>query len=191
MSDKKRIEIFNEDEMPSTEAAAAEAEAAGIAEEVAAEGLAGRVAALEAELAAAKEDHLRAVADLQNFRRRTNEERIQQQQFANEALVSELLPVLDNFGRATGCEVDSDAARNLLKGVCMVEGQLREVLTRFGVQPIVTTGQLFDPALHEAIERVETTEMAEGTIVGEVEPGYTLNGRLVRAAKVRVAVQPH
>lgn len=191
MPDKKRIKITDEETMPSTEEAAVEAEAAGVPEELAAEGLSGRVAQLEDELATAKENYLRAVADLQNFRRRSAEERIQQVQFANETLISDLLPILDNFARATGCDVDTEAARNLLRGVCMVEQQFRDVLARFGAQHIVTEDAFFDPALHEAIERVETNDVCEGTIVGEVEPGYTLNGRLLRAAKVRVAVQPH
>ena len=191
MSDKKRTDIFDEDSVPSTEEAAAQAQASGVPEEVAAEGLSGRLAALEAELGAAREAHLRSVADLQNFRRRVNEERALQLQFANEGLISEILPVLDNFERASGCEVDTDAARNLLRGVCMVEQQFRDILTRFGVQRIVTTDSFFDPAQHEAVERVETNEVCEGTVVGEVEPGYALNGRVIRVAKVKVAVPPH
>lgn len=191
MPDKKKIKITDEETMPSADEAAVEAEAAGVAEEVVAEGVSGRLAELEDQLAAAKENYLRAVADLQNFRRRSAEERLQQVQFANENLIGELLPILDNFARATGCDVDTDAARNLLRGVCMVEQQLRDVLTRFGAQRIITEDAFFDPALHEAVERVETNDVCEGTIVGEVEPGYTLNGRLLRAAKVRVAVQPH
>ncbi|MEI6500047.1 MAG: nucleotide exchange factor GrpE [Armatimonadota bacterium] len=189
MSDKKRIDIFDEDSTPSTEGAAAQA--ADVPVEGAAEDLSERLAALEAELAAAREAHLRSVADLQNFRRRVNEERAVQLQFANEGLISEVLPVLDNFERATGCEVDTDAARNLLRGVCMVEQQFRDILTRFGVQRIVTLGQFFDPAQHEAVERVVTEEVCEGTIVGEVEPGYALNGRVIRPARVKVAVAPH
>jgi molecular chaperone GrpE len=191
MSDKKKIEITDEETMPSTEEAAAQAEAAGVPEEVAAEGLTGIIAELEAELRKSREDHLRAVADLQNFRRRTNEERLQQLQFANEGIISEILPVLDNFERATGCEVDTESGRNLLRGICMVEQQLRDVLTRFGVERMKTVDEFFDPARHEAVDRVETNEVCEGTIVGEVEPGYVLNGRVVRVAKVKVAVQPH
>ena len=191
MSDKKRIDIFDEETMPSTEGAAEQAQASGVPEEIAADSLSARLAALETELATAREDHLRSVADLQNFRRRVNEERAQQLQYANEGLISEILPVLDNFERATGCEVDTAAARNLLRGVCMVEQQFRDILTRFGVQRIVTTDSFFDPAQHEAVERVETNEVCEGTVVGEVEPGYALNGRVIRVAKVKVAVPPH
>ena len=149
------------------------------------------LAALEAELAEVREAHLRAVADLQNFRRRSAEERAQQLQYANEQLVLELLPVLDNFERATGCTVEGSAAENLLRGVCMVQQQFIAALGHFGVARMTTAGQAFDPALHEAVERVETDEVEEGTIVGEALPGYTLNGRVIRPAKVRVAVAPH
>ncbi|MCE5239942.1 nucleotide exchange factor GrpE [bacterium] len=149
------------------------------------------LAALEAELAEVREAHLRAVADLQNFRRRSAEERAQQLQYANEQLILELLPVLDNFERATGCTVEGDAAENLLRGVCMVQQQFIAALGHFGVARMTTTGQAFDPALHDAVERVETDEVGEGTIVGEALPGYTLSGRVIRPAKVRVAVAPH
>lgn len=188
----KRIPIEDNDAEPvaSVEAAAAEGEHAGVPEETAGDMLTV-IAELEAELAETRENHLRAVADLQNYRRRSQEERAQQLQWANEALVADLLPILDNFERATGCEVDSEAARSLLKGVCMVEQQLRGLLGRYGVQRIITDGQFFDPALHEAVAREETNDVCEGTIVGELEPGYSLNGRVVRAAKVKVAVQPH
>jgi molecular chaperone GrpE len=72
----------------------------------------------------------------------------------------------------------------------MVEQQLMEALTRFGVERLKTEGEFFDPARHDAVERVETNEVCEGTIVGEVLPGYALSGRIVRAAKVRVAAEP-
>jgi len=104
--------------------------------------------------------------------------------------VVELLPLLDNFERATGCEVGGEAAQNLLRGVCMVQQQFRDVLERFGVQRVDTIDQLFDPAKHDAVERVETHEVCEGMIVGELLPGYTLNGRVIRPAKVKVAVEP-
>ena len=149
-----------------------------------------RLAALEQQLAAKHEDFLRAVADLQNFRRRAAEERAQQIQFANEGLLAELLPVLDNFDRATECQLEGDPALNFHRGVCMIREQLYAVLHRFGVEQMTTVGQAFDPARHEAVERVETTELPEGTVVAEVEAGYTLNGRVLRPAKVKVAVAP-
>ncbi len=149
-----------------------------------------RLLELEQQLVTKHEDYLRAVADLQNFRRRSAEERAQQLQYANEQLILELLPVLDNFDRATGCTVEGEAAQSLYRGICMVRDQLFDVLTRFGVAPIPAKGAMFDPALHEAVERVTDSAVCEGTIVAEVLPGYTLNGRVIRAAKVKVAVEP-
>lgn len=176
----QRIEIQGDEEsMPSTEEAAAEATAAGKE----------RVAELEQQLAEAREAHLRVVADLQNFRRRSQEERVQQVQFANEGLISDLLPVLDNFERALGCEVDGEAAQGLLKGICMIEQQLRGVLQSYGAERVATVGEFFDPARHEAVARVESSEVCEGTIVEELQSGYLLNGRLLRPAQVRVAVE--
>lgn len=137
-----------------------------------------------------KENTLRAAADLQNFRRRSIEENARQMQYANENLIAELLPVMDNFERALECEVD-ESARGLQQGVCMILGQLMDVLSGFGVQKIASVGQFFDPALHEAVERVETDDPCEGTIVEEVLPGYMLHDRLLRPAKVKVAVTPH
>lgn len=179
-----RIPITDGEDTPGSENAAASTEPADTGE---ADDL---LAALDAELAEVREAHLRAVADLQNFRRRAAEERAQQLQYANEQLIMELLPILDNFERATGCSLEGDAAQNLLRGVCMVQQQFVEVLARFGAERMTTAGAMFDPARHEAIERVETSDMAEGTIVGEVVCGYTLNGRVIRPAKVRVAVAP-
>jgi molecular chaperone GrpE len=149
-----------------------------------------QIANLEAHLAEEREHTLRAVADLQNFRRRAAEERSQQALYANQELVAELLPILDNFERATECQVEGPAAESLYTGVCMILTQLREVLTRFGVERMVTEGEFFDPARHEAVARVETREACEGTIVGEAQSGYTLNGKVVRAAQVAVAVEP-
>lgn len=98
--------------------------------------------------------------------------------------------MLDNFERALACEVSDEGARNVLKGVLMIEQQMRDVLRRNGVEKLPTVGLPFDPATHEALARVETVEVEEGTVVAELEPGYALNGRVVRAAKVSVAVAP-
>lgn len=187
----RRIPISDEERLASTEEARAEGEGAGVPEEVAGEPESEQLLAqLERELAEVRESHLRAVADLQNFRRRAAEERVQQMKCANEQLILELLPLLDNFERATGCEVDGEAAQSLLRGVCMILQQLQDLLGRFGVERIQATDQFFDPALHDAIERVETNEVCEGTIVEEVLPGYKLNDRVIRPARVKVAVEP-
>jgi molecular chaperone GrpE len=142
---------------------------------------------LTEQLTESREAHLRAVADLQNFRRRSLDEREQLIQLANENLISDLLPVLDNFERAIECPVEGEAALGLLKGVCMTQQQLQGVLESYGLQRVATVGEQFDPACHEAVARVDNSEQPEGTIVGEVMPGYLLKGRLLRAAQVQVA----
>jgi molecular chaperone GrpE len=180
---RKRIEIDDAEEFEA-QAMAAETSAT---EALSAEELLGE---LERKLAEERENTLRAVADLQNFRRRAAEERQQQLQFAHEQVLVEILPVLDNFDRATECLVEGEAAQNLYRGVCMIRDQLFQVLVSFGVEVIPAVGECFDPAWHEAIEAVETTEQPEGTIVAEALPGYRLKGRILRPSKVKVAVEP-
>ena len=87
-------------------------------------------------------------------------------------------------------EIEGAAAQNLYRGVCMIRDQLFQVLVSFGVEVIPAVGERFDPAWHEAIEAVETTETPEGTIVAEALPGYRLKGRVLRPSKVKVAVEP-
>ncbi len=130
--------------------------------------------------------HLRAVAELQNYKRRVTQDKALQLQFANEQLLSSLLPVLDHFQMALD-HADADPTA-FAQGVAMILQQLRDITGSFGLEAVPTVGEYFDPAVHEAVERVETDAACEGSIVGEVRKGYKLNGRLLRAAQVRVAV---
>ena len=130
--------------------------------------------------------HLRVVAELHNYKRRVNQERIQQSQFANEQILGSLLPVLDHFQMALD-HAESDP-KAFQQGVAMILQQMRDVTGSFGLEVIPTLGQFFDPEKHEALMRVETDELCEGMIVDELRKGYMLNGRVLRAAQVRVAV---
>ena len=146
------------------------------------------VEALQKQYEEEHDRHLRAVAELHNYRRRVAQERAQQLQFANEQLLSALLPVLDHFEMALEhSEADPKAFQ---QGVAMILQQLRDVTSSHGLEAVPTAGQLFDPERHEALMRIETDELCEGMIVGEVRKGYILNGRIVRAAQVKVAVPP-
>ncbi|MFO7945511.1 MAG: nucleotide exchange factor GrpE, partial [Armatimonadota bacterium] len=124
------------------------------------------------------EKRLRAVADLQNFRRRANERRAEQLKFANEKLLTDLLEVLDNFDQAL-CSMDQEEsdAGTLVQGVQMIHRQLEDLLARYGVTEIAAEGETFDPNYHEAVERVETDEAPEMTIVDVTSPGYMLHDR--------------
>ena len=158
------------------------------------ETLEGQLAAIVAErdrLAAEKADLadrlLRARAEFDNARRRAERERSEFLQFAAMDLVRDVLPVLDNFDRALKVET---ADRNYAKGVELIYQRLYETLKKLGLEPIESSGRPFDPNLHQAVERVETDEAEDHTVIGEFQRGYNFKGKLLRPAMVRVAVKP-
>ncbi|HCU37765.1 MAG TPA: nucleotide exchange factor GrpE [Armatimonadetes bacterium] len=134
--------------------------------------------------------YLRAVAELQNYRRRVASETQQQRKFANEGLLCDLLPVTDNCNQALEAIRSAGDADAVARGVTMILDQLIGFIEQNGVTRIDPRGEQFDAALHEAVEAVPTSEVAENTIVEVVQPGYMLHERLLRPAKVRVAVSP-
>ncbi len=136
------------------------------------------------------EKYLRALADLQNYRRRAAQEMAQRQQYANESLLAELLPVNDSCEQALTSISDTDDVESVAKGVEMILTQLQGFLKRHGIEEINAEGQPFDPDLHEAVEAVPTDEVDANTIIAVVQSGYVLHDRVLRAAKVRVAVAP-
>jgi molecular chaperone GrpE len=154
----------------------------------------GQLAAVTAErdrLAAEKADLydrlLRARAEFDNARRRSERERSEFLQFAAMDLVREILPVLDDFERALKVETGD---RDYAKGVELIYQRLYETLKRMGLEPIETEGKQFDPNQHEAVQRVQTEEAEDQAILGELQRGYNFRGKLLRPAWVRVAVRP-
>lgn len=159
----------------------------------------GRVQALEAqlELSQAKaretldrlkdqhERHLRAVADLENYKKRAQKEKEEVQKFGVSKLLEDLLPVLDNLDRALASAPPDDP---LVAGVKLVRSSFEQALGKHGVKAFSALGQPFDPARHEALMQVPTADAAPGTVVMEHARGFTLNDRLVRPAMVGVAV---
>jgi molecular chaperone GrpE len=139
--------------------------------------------ALSAELTELQGKYLRAVADYQNLRRRSEEERREYARYTLAALVINYLPVLDDLDRALD-SVDADIAeRQWVEGVRMVARKFRGVLEASGVRSIEADGAEFDPAVHEAISYAPG---AEGQVIAVVQPGYTLDGKVVRPAQVVV-----
>jgi molecular chaperone GrpE len=134
--------------------------------------------------------YLRAVADLDNARKRALREREEYIRFANESLLREILPVLDNFDRALGVARQSSEVESFAAGVELIQRELLKVLEKFGVTPYTALGQPFDPERHEAVQRVVTPDVPDMTIVQETLRGYLLNGRVLRPAMVVVAVPP-
>jgi molecular chaperone GrpE len=155
-----------------------------------------RVEALERELEAARTDadeqmraRQRATADLANYRRRTEEERVAVTQLANAILITKLLAVLDDFDRALA-NVPTEVHEGWIEGVQLVERKLRSLLEAEGVTPIEAVGEPFDPNLHEAVVHEPTTEHPDNVVIGEVQRGYRLHDRVLRPALVRVANNP-
>jgi molecular chaperone GrpE len=130
---------------------------------------------------------LRRQAEFDNFRKRTERERSEFAQFAGMELIRELLPVLDDFERAL--KADS-ASPDYAKGVEMIYSRMAETMKKAGLEPIEAVGKAFDPHLHQAIERVESSDAADNTVLGEFQRGYNYKGRLLRPSMVKVAVKP-
>lgn len=127
----------------------------------------------------------RAAADLQNYKRRTEQEREEARRFASVSLLINLLPILDDFARAFAT-LDSRMRRNItwFDGIEMIHRKLGALLDNAGVKPIQADGQKFDPKVHEAVQHVEGEE--DGKVVAEVQRGYMLHDRVLRPAMVVV-----
>lgn len=128
----------------------------------------------------------RLQADFDNFRRRTNQEKEQLSGFVKGNVLADLLPVLDNFERAVQSPAEGDA-KTFLDGFVMIYQNLMATLQKHGLAPIEAVGQPFDPNLHQAIMRVETDEYPEDTVVEVLQTGYTVDGRCIRPAMVKVS----
>jgi|SRR4030095_1527016 molecular chaperone GrpE len=145
---------------------------------------------LEAKELEAKNNYdrfLRQAAELDNFKKRTAREREEAVRFANEALVKDLLPVVDNLERAIAHASGGGNGKPLVEGVEMVLRGLLDVLSKHGITQVSAVGQAFDPAKHEAMAQVETKAHEPNTVVEEVHKGYMLRDRLLRPALVSVA----
>jgi molecular chaperone GrpE len=137
-----------------------------------------------------RERYLRGAAEFDNARKRAAREREDYTRYANESLLRELLPVLDNFSRALQAARSEPGAAAVTAGVELIQRELLRVLEKFGVTPFDSVGQPFDPERHEAIARVPAVGQPEGTVVNETARGYMLNGRVLRPAMVTVATLP-
>lgn len=150
-----------------------------------------KLAALAGELEAEKDRRLRALAELQNFRRRSQEARAEQLQYANERLLGDLIPVIDHFEMAAAAAEADEQARAVSEGYDMILQQLKEVVGRYGLSEIeAVEGMFFDPDYHEATERIPTKDPSEGTVIRILRKGYKLHDRVLRPVQVAVAVAP-
>ena len=151
------------------------------------EALRQQLAAKESEAKNNYDRFVRQVAELENLKRRNAREREDLSRFANEALIKDLLTIVDNLERAVAHASGGGNGKPIVEGVEMVLKGLLDVLAKHGVAQISAIGQTFDPAKHEAIAQVESDTHQPNAVVEELHKGYVLHERLLRPALVSVA----
>ncbi len=144
---------------------------------------------LSSELEEMRQSLVRHQADFSNFRKRAEKENREAGQRATARIIEQLIPIVDGFEHALAahCEPQYEGYR---KGFELIYKQLLDNLARLGAERIDPQGKPFDPHLHQAVERSETTEHPDGTVLEVYQPGYFYHGRVLRPAMVRVAVHP-
>jgi molecular chaperone GrpE len=146
-------------------------------------------ARLTADLDDLRQTLLRRQADFDNYRKRIEKERADDYKRATARVVEGLIPVIDGFEHALAAHREKEY-EVYQKGFELIYKQLLDNVSRMGVERVDPTGSVFDPHLHQAMDRLETTDHEDGTVVQTFQPGYVFNGRVLRPAMVRVAVNP-
>jgi molecular chaperone GrpE len=148
-----------------------------------------RIAGLEKEVVDLKDKLLRKQADFENFRKRMLREREDAARYANAALLSDLIGLIDDFERAIRSAEESRDFSTFLQGISMIEKQFVDMLeTRWGLKRFTSVGEGFDPNKHEAVLRSEGPAGSKPTVVEDFQKGYFLHERVLRPAKVKVMV---
>jgi molecular chaperone GrpE len=138
-------------------------------------------------LAESKDKHLRLFAEFENYKKRSTRERLELMSTAAQSTLTKILPVLDDFDRYKKNAEDDATTEQLSEGVLMVYNKLYKTLESLGLTPMETTGEVFDPEIHEAITEIPAPdEDMKGKIIDTVENGYRLNDKIIRFAKVVV-----
>ncbi len=147
------------------------------------------LAKLTADLEELRQSMLRSQADFANYRKRIEKERFEDSKRATARVIEGLIPIIDGFEHALAAHREAEY-ENYRKGFELIYKQLMDNITRLGAERIDPVGKPFDPHLHQAMDRTETTEHADGLILQTFQPGYVFHGRVLRPAMVRVAVHP-
>ena len=143
--------------------------------------------ALEEEVNTWKTDYYKVFADMENLKRRLQNEHANTMKFMMQSFIEQLLPVVDNFERSLTIENPSEEIKNFLKGYEMIYNQLMQVLQSQGVEVIKTEGEEFDPNFHQAVMTVKDDNYKSNMIVVELQRGYKLKDRVIRASLVKVS----
>ncbi len=180
---KPEANLDLERELPAAESLE-ESAPASVAAKPAEPGTASEVEKLKAERDALLDRLARLQAEFDNARKRAVRDQQEFREFAAADVIKNILPILDSFERALKAGGHSSDFRN---GIELIYRQFQDALQKIGVQPILSTGQPFDPRIHEAVEMVDTTEVPDHHVLDELQRGYKYKDRLLRPAMVRVA----
>jgi molecular chaperone GrpE len=190
MSGKKKIEIAVGKETTDSEILETDTErkaAEAPAKSASVEELEQKLAAAENEAKESYDRFLRVSAELENFKKRKQKEISDFRKFANESLIKELLNVADNLERAIEIPKDGGDETQIAEGVDLTLKELLKVFQKFGVHPIVSLGETFDPNFHQAMMQQEVTDRPDNIVIQELQKGYIIHDRLLRPAMVVVS----
>lgn len=137
-----------------------------------------------------QDKYLRLAAEFENYKKLAQRDQREHSRFANERILRELLPVVDNLERALRCSKEDQGRDGFIQGVELTLKQFLETLAKFGVRQIASVGETFDPARHQAVARVESTTASDNTVAEEHQKGYLLHERILRPAMVTVSGTP-
>ena len=132
------------------------------------------------------DNFVRAHAEFENIRKRLEKEKADFVKYANEGLIIQFLPIIDNLEISEKHIAEAKDFKSVREGVDMIQVQIQKFLKDIGLERIKTVGEKFDPHVHDAIETEESKDKDDGIIVAELQPGYRLNGRLLRPASVKI-----
>ena len=149
-----------------------------------------QLAAAKQEAAASYDRYTRAVADLENFRKRTLREKEELRLYALSGLLEDVIPILDNLGLGLAAAKQQTDVKSIVDGVSLTLEQFKSTLSRHGLKEVNPAGQRFDPNFHECISHQPSADVAEENVIQVVRLGYTLNSRLLRPASVIVSSGP-
>ncbi len=142
------------------------------------------IEALKAELDAKSDLLARTAAEFDNFKKRTERERVSVAEFAKAGLIKQLLPILDNIDRAATADKSSD---DYIKGIELIVKQFETLATNLGIEELAHSGDQFDPNFHEAVMHIEDESLGENVIADVLQKGYKIGDTVIRAAMVKVA----
>ena len=142
---------------------------------------------LEEEVARLADQLLRNRAELENFKKRMNDERIKDNKYRSQSLAMAILPALDTFEQAIGVATENEEIKNFLVGFEMIHKQLIDSLASEGVEVIETEGQPFDPNFHQAVMQEEVEGVEPGIVLAQMQKGYKLKDRVIRPTMVKVS----